>query len=190
MATIQFFRETSLPSTLVADAIYFIAPAGSPAGYMEIYVVNSVGTASRHTPLKSEIDSWIASAVGSANDLTIVNDIAARNALLPLTTAKWVYVIDATADSTVTVGGATYLYNPAGAGSWVKSSEAESMDVILSWANITGKPTSAVADIDDAVAKRHTHTNITQLNKIGEDAGGNMTYNGSLVSTGWTSTNW
>jgi hypothetical protein len=178
MATIQFFRETSLPSTLVADAIYFIAPAGSPAGYMEIYVVNSVGTASRHTPLKSEIDSWIASAVGS------------RNALLPLTTAKWVYVIDATADSTVTVGGATYLYNPAGAGSWVKSSEAESMDVILSWANITGKPTSAVADIDDAVAKRHTHTNITQLNKIGEDAGGNMTYNGSLVSTGWTSTNW
>jgi hypothetical protein len=189
MATVQFFRETALPGTLVPDSIYFVAPTGSAANYVEIYVVNSAGTAARHTPTKSEIDGWITSAIGSANDLTIVADITARNALLPLTAPKWVYVIDATGDATVTAGGATYLYNPTTT-SWVKSSEAESMDVVLAWANITGKPTSAVADIDDAVTKRHTHANLTQLNKIGEDVGGNMTYNGSLVATGWTTTNW
>lgn len=43
------------------------------------------------------------------------------------------------------------------------------MDLILSWNNINGRPTSAVADIDDAVTKRHTHANKALLDKVGED---------------------
>jgi hypothetical protein len=100
-----------------------------------------------------------------------------------------VYVIEATGDTTVTAGGATYLYNP-GTTSWVKASESESMDLVLSWANLTGKPASAVADIDDTVVKRHTHANATELAKIGEDAGGSMTYNGTPVGANWASAAW
>jgi hypothetical protein len=131
----------------------------------------------------------ISSAMSGGNQLTIVADISARNALLPLTSAKWVYVINATGDTTVTAGGATYLYNP-GTTSWVKASESESMDVILQWSSITGRPSSAVADIDDAVTKRHAHANLVQLDKIGEDGGGSMTYNGSAVGANWANAAW
>lgn len=46
---------------------------------------------------------------------------------------------------------------------WTKVAEAESIDVVLQWANIQGKPNSAVADIDDAVGKRHTHNNLASV---------------------------
>ena len=64
------------------------------------------------------------------------------------------------------------------------------MDINFSWANLSGKPTSSVADIDDAVSKRHAHANKTQLDKIDQDASGNLTYNGNLPATGWASSNW
>jgi phage-related tail fiber protein len=52
----------------------------------------------------------------------------------------------------------------------------------VAWAVITGKPNSAVADIDDAVAKRHEHANKAQLDKVGE-ADGVMTYDGAKMAT-------
>jgi hypothetical protein len=185
--TFQVFRETALPGTLVPYAIYYVAPTGQP-NHVEIYVTDATGTATRRVLTAADVQSLINASISSASNLTIVSNIAARNALAP-TTSKWAYVIDATGDATVTAGGATYLYNPTGS-MWVKTSEAESLDVIASWANLTGKPSSAVADIDDAVAKRHVHANATQLNKIGEDGSGNMTYNGSLPAMGWTTTAW
>lgn len=63
------------------------------------------------------------------------------------------------------------------------------LDLQLTWNNITGRPSSSPADIDDAVAKRHTHSNLTQLNKISEDANGFLTYNNDYPKTGWDSTN-
>ena len=47
-----------------------------------------------------------------------------------------------------------------------KIAEYESMDVVLQWNDIQGKPTSAVADIDDAVANRHSHANKALLDPI------------------------
>ena len=52
----------------------------------------------------------------------------------------------------------------------------------VAWAVITGKPNSAVADIDDAVAKRHAHANAAQLDKIGE-VDGVMAYDGNKMAT-------
>ena len=52
----------------------------------------------------------------------------------------------------------------------------------IAWAVITGKPESAVADIDDAVAKRHAHANAAMLDKINE-ADGVMTYDGAKMAT-------
>lgn len=60
-----------------------------------------------------------------------------------------------------------------------KIGETESMDLVLSWNNINNRPTSAVADIDDVVTKRHAHTNKLSLDKVGEDQNGDFTYNGS-----------
>jgi hypothetical protein len=202
MSTTPFkiFKETSLPGSLVANATYFVAPATVLPGadpLVEIYVTDSAGAA-RRVINKADITAMINAAValvpGGAPELTIVADIAARNALASgLTVNKYVFVTDATGDVTVGSGGATYLFDPTatGAAQWIKTSEAESMDVTaIAWSALTGGPTSAVADIDDAVTKRHTHANLTQLNKISESAGGDLLYNGALPATGWSSTGW
>jgi hypothetical protein len=174
---------------LVAYSIYFIAPAARPE-LVEIYVTDSAGVAKRVIN-KADIEALIATAVASATELLIVADIPARDALT-LTGTRYVYVKDATGDTSVASGGATYLYDPsAPSGSrWIKVSEAESLDVQLTWAAIEGKPNSTPAQIDAAVAAAHNHANKTQLDKIGEDADGNLTYAGNLPSTGWNSTGW
>lgn len=183
---IKMYRETTLPGTLQPYSIYYIAPTGSP-NYVEVYVTDSSGTA-RRIIKQSDIQAMINSTIAAANELTIVANIAARDALSP-TKVMYVYVQDATGDATVSSGGATYMYNPA-TSAWIKVSEAESMDVVLNWSNIVGKPSSSPAQIDAAVAATHTHSNKTQLDKVGEDAGGNFTYNGSIPYTKWESTTW
>ena len=117
-----------------------------------------------------------------------MDDITARNALNPTANIQ-VFVIDASDDTTVTSGGATYIYRLSTT-SWIKISESESLDLVLSWANLTGKPSSSVTDIDNAVSLRHTHANKSELDKIGEDVNGNLTYNGALPVIEWTSVGW
>lgn len=118
----------------------------------------------------------------------IVDNIAARNALTPKN-AQRVYVVNATGDSTANSGGAEYMWRSS-TSAWIKLSEAESQPLVLAWANITGKPSSGVAAIDDAVAKRHSHANATQLDKIGEDGAGNVTYGGARPRIAWDNTGW
>lgn len=185
MATYKIFKETALPGTLAPNAIYLVAPA-AVSGYLEIYATNSAGDAQRHTPTQAEIqaliDASLASATGGA---VIVDDITARDALTP-DNGQIAYVIDATDDGTVSSGGATYIYRSSNT-TWIKQSEAESLDLTVTWASITGKPSSSTADIDDAVAKKHAHANKTQLDKIDEDGDGVFTYDSvAYVQTGST----
>lgn len=70
-------------------------------------------------------------------EIRIVANIAARDAMTGLFAGLSVFVTDASADSTVTSGGAYYMYDGTG---WIKTAEAESMDIVLQWANIQGKP--------------------------------------------------
>lgn len=189
MTTLQIFRETALPGSLQAYGFYLIAPASDPT-LLEVVAVAADGTTARHVINKADIQGMIdaSMAAAGANNLVIVADIAARDALTPSTNIQ-AYVQDATGDATVASGGATYLYNLS-ATTWIKVSEAESLDVVLSWSGISGRPSSAVADIDDAVAKRHSHANKTQLDNIGENGAGEMTYNGAQVKTEYASTAW
>ena len=188
ITSLQIFRETSLPSELVPYAIYMIAPSGAGnTDYVEMYVTDSLGNAKRNVN-RDDIATMIGTAISSANRLAIVADIAARNALTP-TRAEFVYVVNATADSTVNSGGATYLYN-TGTSAWIKTSEAESLDVITSWDSIAGRPDSTPNEIDAAVAVAHTHANKTELDTIGQNSDGLLTYNGVLPLTGWMSTSW
>ena len=65
------------------------------------------------------------------------------------------------------------------------------MDFDLSWSALTGKPTSAVADIDEAVAQRHEHSNKATLDQIGAD-GSALTFQGNPVSgaSNWSQEDW
>jgi hypothetical protein len=188
MTTFKVFKETALPATLVPHAVYFIAPAAH-SDLLEIYVTNAdVSTPHRHVLNRTEVQAMIDASIAAANELSIVADIGARDELTP-DRAQYVYVVDATDDATVGSGGATYLWNPA-TSAWIKTSEAESLDVSVTWASITGKPTSTPAQIDAAVAASHSHSNKAQLDLIGQDAEGNMTFDGALPATAWASTGW
>lgn len=188
MATYSVYKETALPGTLVANAIYLVAPAANP-GYLEIYVTDVAGTAQRRTPRIEDIQAMIDATVGSAaGTVIIVDNIIARDALTPENGTE-VLVIDASADATVTSGAATYVYRSSNT-TWIKTTEFESLDVALTWGSITDGPTSTPAQVDAAVTAVHSHTNKTQLDKVGEDGNGDFTYNGALPVTAWSTTNW
>lgn len=188
MATYKVFKETALPGTLEAHAIYLVAPAAHP-DYLEIYVTNAAGSAQRRThkveDIQAMIDSSLAGVDGGA---TIVDDITARDALTP-SNGQQVLVIDASADGTVASGAATYVYRSSDT-SWIKVSEAESLDLSITWASITDGPSATPAQVDTAVTNSHTHANKTELDNIGEDGNGDLTYNGANIAPLLSSNAW
>ncbi|MFM7278853.1 MAG: hypothetical protein ACKO1I_14655, partial [Microcystis aeruginosa] len=108
------------------NAVFFVAPTGKP-NYIEVYVSNNAGTALRRLLTDADIQGLIDTSIaGISGEMPIVANIAARNAL-SLTKNTQVLVLDATGDSTVASGAATYLYRVSTT-SWIKLNEAESMD--------------------------------------------------------------
>lgn len=103
-------------------------------------------------------------------EIRVVANIAARDALSQYEGLR-VHVKDASADSTVGEGWAEYLSDGT---SWTKTAESESIDVVQKWADIQGKPTSSVANIDDAVSERHSHSNKTTLDAITSAGSGSI----------------
>jgi len=188
MAVFRLHKTTSLPGTLDGHAIYLVAPASRPQ-HVEVYVTSADGSSVRRVLNADDIQAMIdASIAASGAALEIVADIAARNALTP-SNGKYVLVLDATGDPTVTSGAASYVWR-ASTSSWIKLTEYESMDAAVTWSMISGKPSSAPSAIDAAVANSHTHANMTQLTKVGEDGNGDFTYNGQyprarLETAGW-----
>ena len=175
MAAIKIFKVTTLPAVLEGHAMYLVAPVAKP-NHLEVYVTSADASAVKRIVNIDDIQSMINSSISASNAFEIVNDIAARDALT-LTGNKFVLVLDATGDVTVTAGAATYAWRSSNS-SWVKIAEYESLDVALTWAAIQNKPTSIVADIDAAVAQRHMHSNYTELGKISETVGGDFQYSG------------
>lgn len=188
---LRIFKETTVPGSLVPNAMYLVAPAGRPND-LEIFVTDNAGTATRGTLTRAIVEQMINDAFGSGGaggaPNIVVADIPARNALTDMTVGQLVLVLNATGDATVASGAATYVYRTGPI--WTKISEAESMDVVLNWASIQNRPTSTVAQIDAAVGASHSHTNKASLDKITEDAQGNLLYNGNLPYSRWASTNW
>lgn len=187
MATFKIFRETAVPSSLEPYALYVIAPTSKP-DFIELYATNSTGTATKRIIDASDVQGLIDSSIEGLSKIEIVDDIDARDALNPTTNLQ-VLVIDATDDPTVASGSATYIYRLS-TETWIKISEAESLDVVLEWDNIVGRPISTPAEIDQAVANSHTHANKTQLDKIDEDLNGNFIYDGELPVIAWSSIGW
>ena len=175
----QVRKLTAVPSVpTTPNTVFYVAPAATP-NYVEIYVSNAAGDAIKRVINQADVQALITAAISNASKYQVVADIAARNALADKNSL--VYVKTATGDSTVKSGGATYIYDSA-TSAWVKLSEAESMDLVFSWANLQDKPTSPVTAIDAAVLNSHTHANKTQLDSIGELTG-LLSYKGKYVTT-------
>jgi hypothetical protein len=191
MALVKFFKETSLPGTLEANSFYLIPHANGTT--VETYLTNSSGTA-RQVNGESMIELFagplIIAQLAQMNRVEIVANITARNTLIGSNFNQLVLVSDATGDATVTSGAALYFFKNAD-NSWIKVAEYESMDATITWSTIVGKPSSAPTLIDDAVSKRHDHSNKAILDKWGE-SGGAPTYNGLPIggTTQWDAVNW
>lgn len=183
MAEVKFFKETVLPASPVANAWYIIINGS----YAETYLTDNAGVA-KMVGNSTMINTLIATQLSSLSQTYIVANIAARNTLTSgLTSNAVIQVVDASADSSVASGGATYLWDDANNVS-IKVAEFESMDVVTQWSNITGKPTSTPGQIDSAVADSHTHTNKSVLDLI-TVVSGVLFYNGVEIKN-WNTTNW
>ena len=188
MAQLKFHKVATLPAVLNADAFYFV----ENGTYCESYVTDDTGAAKaigNSAMINTLIANALASWSGDTSALDIVADIAARNALIAtLDRNAMILVIDASADPTVNSGSALYAY-AAATDTTYKLAEYESMDVVVTWASITGKPTSTVAQIDAAVSQSHSHANKALLDKFSE-SGGELLYDGNPLSASWATTNW
>lgn len=182
----KVYKETALPNKLESHAIYLISTSEKP-DFFEMYVTNADGTKAKRQFGEKEVKQLLAEFAASKGQLSVVESIAERNAIDQKVVGSEVFVKDATQDSTVTSGSARYLWDGT---NWVKVSESESMDLVLDWDSIQNKPNSTPQQIDAAVGNSHTHSNMSQLNKIGEDESGNLTYGGNTVKTEWSSNNW
>ena len=188
-SVLKIFKETIIPSTLQPNSLYMVAPVDNPT-YVEFYVTGLEASVVRRTLNQADIAAIVAQHISvlDINNLIVVNDIDDRDNLNP-STNTFVFVKDATGDSTVSVGSASYIYEVL-TSTYTKIAEYESSNLVLSWANIVDGPISTPAAVDDAVSSRHSHANATQLAKIGENAEGNLTYDGVIPLAGLSSANW
>jgi hypothetical protein len=94
-----------------------------------------------YSALASDILAYVQANVGTSE--YDVADITARNALTGLSTGDRVFVVDASADSTVTSGWAIYVWRGGG---FTKVAEAEGLDVVAGGADLgyTASPTQGV----------------------------------------------
>lgn len=185
---VKFYKVGTLPSVLESDSFYYV----ENVNYAESYLTDSSGVAKsigNSTMINALIAEALAGWSGDAAALNIVPDIAARDAITSTATNNlMILVIDATGDSTVGVGSALYAFDFTTHTTY-KLAEYESMDVVVQWDSIEGKPTSTPAQIDSAVSLAHTHANKTVLDKLTE-SGGNLMYDNKSINPEWSTSNW
>lgn len=164
----------------MSNSVYFVSHPTNP-DFMDLYVTNNSGASVKRILNESDIQALIATASTGTQEMPVLADITERDAFVPTVNTQ-VYVIDATDDPTVSSGAAMYIYTTSDS-SWHKTGEIESFDLVLDWASIQNKPTSSVSAIDQAVSASHSHSNKTVLDKIGENEGGYLTYDGQILGT-------
>lgn len=188
MALIKFYKVNTLPGVLEGDAFYYV----SNGEVAESYLTNSAGIAKsvgNTAMINKLIQEALESLAVQGNAVEIAPNIASRDAMIvDATTNLLILVVDASADPTVNAGSALYAFSFS-AQTTYKVAEYESMDVVLQWSNIVGRPTSTVAQIDSAVSQAHAHTNKAVIDRL-SDVEGQLQYNGAPLTTNWTTQNW
>ena len=147
METLKFFKVNQLPTTPVANAIYFVAASSVGTGkeYADTYITSKTGVARKvgNTTMIQEV----VADVMSGRSLKIVNDITARDNLDTDDYPFLAIVIDATADASVDDGGAMYVWDPdeGPSGTW-----------------------KLLVKYDELLDDLHKHANKTVLDEISE----------------------
>lgn len=185
---VKFYKVASLPAQMEPNAFYYV----ENGTYTESYLTNNAGVA-KSVGNSAMINALVSEALTSWGStlatLNIVPDIAARNTIIVnATTSIMILVVDASDDITVGSGSALYAYDFTGELTY-KIAEYESMDVVLQWDNIEGRPTSTVAQIDNSVALAHEHSNKAVIDKLTE-VDGSLRYDGKGFDPEWTTNNW
>lgn len=101
----------------------------------------------------------------------IVQDITERDNLTEQNHGDKVFILDT---------GETYIWDEdadEGEGDWRLQAESDFEDVEVLWSNVQNRPNSSVSDIDDAVAKKHEHTNKSTLDDITSAGSGEIITN-------------
>lgn len=186
MSNLNIFKVLSKPSTsaIVADSVYFVKSSNSD--HFEVFVSNKEGN--KLYDLRGTVPNQnVPQGFGTSVIVSTYSDLNNID-----TDESWFsFVVDATGDTTVSSGGAFYAYDSVDL-VWIKVAETESMDVILSWDNIQGKPNSTPTQIDTAVNKVHEHGNKAVLDLL-TVSGGKLQYDGNDVSISnaqWNETEW
>ena len=182
---LKFFQVLALPGVLQPNALYFVLNGG----YTETYLTSSQAVA-KAVGNSAMINALITAALGTFSTLVHVATIAARDTAAGNAQNNTIYLVtDATGDATVKTGAALYFYDKA-AGTQTKVAEYESMDVVVQWGSINGRPNSTAAAIDQAVGNSHTHANMSTLNGLSDNAG-QLYYGGKPVNgADWAATDW
>lgn len=109
MPALKFNKVSTLPSTLEADAFYYV----ENGNFAESYLTNNAGTAKaigNSAMIEAVAAPLIAAAISDVRSLQVVPDIAARDAL-EFDRSMMVLVTDASGDPTVDSGASLYVYD-------------------------------------------------------------------------------
>lgn len=205
--SIKFHKVSTLPGVLEADSFYFVENVGAGhESFAESYVTNSSGVAKsigNSAMIEQLITEKIAGMIVPGMDLQFAADITERDLLIANTEIRlMVMVLDATGDSTVASGAAMYAYDYDGfeadtdpgksrADYTYKIAEYESLDVVVNWTDVVGRPNKSAVEIETAVNQSHTHTNSAVLDALTEDlVTGSLLYKGEQVGSTWTDNDW
>lgn len=186
MAAVKFFKVLELPAEPEANAFYFV----QNGDFAEHYLTDTSGVAhgvGNSEFIESIVDTKLEGSLAGFSKVEVVADIEARDLLEVGEDNFLVLVLDASDDETVDSGSALYVYH-ASEEEFVKIAEYESMDVVLNWSDIVGRPSSAPAAIDSAVTNAHTHDNKAVLDLLTE-ADGVLLYDGEPVLQ-WGANEW
>lgn len=162
----------SLPEDRHKNCLYLVKPDGSTV--IDTYLVDGQGNAYSHfnEPRFAELFEKYSQ---SLNSFFIVETIANRDAL-NLQFNTLVFVIDATGDPSVPEGSALYFYSRVH-NLFTKVFQSTGLD----WNFLSGRPQSSPAEIDEAVAKSHSHGNKDLLDMLGT-VNNNLYFKGQPVT--------
>ena len=157
MATLyKPYRLNSIPSTPEANSIYYTPSA---TGELVVTVTGNTGAVIYSTMTEADVLATIAAAGIIQQEVIATPTIATRDALT-LTANALVMVGDATADPSVTTGGAFYFFEMA-TGLFTLTSRLEDLNLIIDWGDIQNIPAA--------------------ITGLGTDVAGDITFNGDKI---------
>lgn len=176
-------RVVALPQVLETNTMYIVKQPGSAE--VQLTFVGTTADAIGHTLTHSSVETMISAALAGVASVYVVANIAAMNALTPQANSVC-YVKNTTGDPLATGGAGAYVWSTVDA-LWLPLPGTLKKEI--TWNEITGKPTSSPAQIDQAVLERHTHANMATLDLLSDD-GGKLAYRGEPVSDVDFESNW